>query len=72
MQDAVPCMLLTVLKAGRNWLASLTCKFFCLFFFEFMKCVVKITNVFLPLGGNGTLSWSPIHSLAPPVSLMDL
>ena len=60
----------------RNWLASLTCKFFCLFvclfFFEFIKCVVKMTNVFLPLGGNGTLSWSPTRSLAPPVSQMDL
>lgn len=55
----------------RNWLASLTCKFF-FFFFEFMKCVVKMTNVFLPLGGNGTLSWSPTRSLAPPVSLRDL
>ena len=56
----------------RNWLASLTCKLCCVFFFEFMKCVVKVTNVLLPLGGNGTLSWSLTHSLAPPVSLMDL
>ena len=56
----------------RNWPASMTCKFFCFFFFEFIKGVLKMTNVFRLLGGNGTLSWSPIHSLAPPVSLMDL
>ena len=63
----------------RNWLASLTCKFCCffvvvvfVFFFEFMKSVVKVRNVFLPPGGNGTLSWSPTRSLALPVSLMDL
>ena len=56
----------------RNWLASLTCKFCCFFFSEFMKSVVKVRNVFLPPGGNGTLSWSPTRSLALPVSLMDL
>ena len=63
----------------RNWLASLTCKFCCFFFlflffvfFEFMKSVVKVRNVFLSPGGNGTLSWSPTRSLARPVSLMDL
>ena len=57
----------------RNWPASITCKFFCFFFFfEFIKGVLKMTNVFRLLGVNGTLSWSQIHSLAPPVSLMDL
>ena len=58
----------------RNWLASrkFCCFFFVFFFFEFMKSVVKVRNVFLPPGGNGTLSWSPTRSLALPVSLMDL
>ena len=72
MQDAVPCMLLTVLieETGLRVFRVNFAVFF--FFLEFMKCVVKVTNVFLPLGGNGTLSWSPTRSLAPPVSLMDL
>ena len=71
MQDAVPCMLLTVL-IEETGLRVFRVNFAVFFFLEFMKCVVKVTNVFLPLGGNGTLSWSPTRSLAPPVSLMDL
>lgn len=72
MQDAVPCMLLTVLieETGLRVLRVNFC--FCFVLFEFIKRVVKVTNDFLPLGGNGTLSWSPTRSLAPPVSLMDL
>lgn len=71
MQDAVPCMLLTVL-IEETGLRVLRVNFSVFFFFEFIKRVLKMTNVFRLLGGNGTLSWSPIHSLAPPVSLMDL
>ena len=70
MQDAVPCMLLTVL-IEETGLRVLRVNF-SVFFFRIHKGVLKMTNVFRLLGGNGTLSWSPIHSLAPPVSLMDL
>lgn len=66
----MPCMLLTELKEETG-LRVLRVNF-AVFFSEFMKSVVKVRNVFLPPGGNGTLSWSPTRSLALPVSLMDL
>ena len=71
-------MLLTELKeeTGLRVLRVNFAVFFFLFlffvFFKFMKSVVKVRNVFLSPGGNGTLSWSPTRSLALPVSLMDL